>query len=302
MIVKQRTMKLISHMMAVSLLILSISGCSILADLPSNPTPTTAVTLEPVPSAADTVVPTRPVSSGPSTRSPAITAIPPSGFEPQPGDENLKHDQAFLDVPSSQLVVIFATPVHAEAILIGTLPDPCHVLRVVVTPADVKNTINLAVYSVVDPEKICAAVLSPFTAMVPLIISNDGDYTVMANGELLGKFSTVFTPQRDDDMLTRGDVNIDLNLSKLITLSDLTGQEAVFLQGNLPDPCHQMRVVLNPAGPDHRIGLDVYSVYDPKAVCIMVIVPFQLIVPLGNNLIGHYSLYVNGQLLGEFDK
>ncbi|HSB66012.1 MAG TPA: hypothetical protein VLD65_05490, partial [Anaerolineales bacterium] len=230
------------------------------------------------------------------------SAIPPSGFEPQPGDANLKRDQIFLEMASSQLVVIFGTPVQAEAILIGTLPDPCHSLRVALTPSDASKMISLEVYSIVEPGKICVTVLSPFTATIPLGSFISGDYTVKVNGELLGNFNTAFTPQPGDEKWERGDVNLDLNLSKLITISDLTGDEAVFLVGNLSDPCHQLRVVLHPTDAQNKINLEVYSVYDPKVMCIMVIVPFQMIVPLGKDLSGHYSVYVNDQLLGEFDK
>ena len=269
---------------------------------PFIPAPTTVPGTQSTPATSVTAVSPTTISPAPGTSTPPVTITPPTAFEPQPGDENLKRDQAFLDMPSSQLVVIFGVPVQAEAILIGTMPDPCHALRVVVAPPDSKNTINIDAYSVVDPNKMCATVLSPFTATIPLGSFTNGDYSVTVDGELLGSFSTAFSPQPGDAKLTRGEVNLDLNISKLVTLSDLTGQEAIFLQGNLPDPCHHLRVVLSPADSQNKINLEVYSVYDPKEMCIMVIVPFQMIVPLGTGLSGHYSVYVNSQLLGEFDK
>ncbi len=47
--------------------------------------------------------------------------------------------------------------------------------------------------------------------------------------------------------------------------------------------------------------LDVYSVVDPSLVCIMVIKPFNVTIPLGTFSGGHFSVFANGQLIGEFD-
>ena len=130
--------------------------------------------------------------------------IPVSGYEPQPGDEKLKRDKVFLDLTTSQLVVTATDPAQAKAVLTGNMPDPCHSLRVVVTPADANNTINIEVYSLVDPNTACITVLDPFTASIPLGSYTTGRYTVMVNGESLGQFDTVFAPQPGDDKLTRG--------------------------------------------------------------------------------------------------
>lgn len=275
---------------------------SVVTQAPFTPASSTAAPTQPLPPAVDTPAPTKSISPTPTTPLAGMPVIPPSGFEPQLGDAKLKRDQIFLDMASSQLVVIFGTPVQAQARLIGTLPDACHALRVVVTPTNTSNTLNLEVYSVVETGKMCIMVISPFTATITLGSFISGDYTVMVNGELLGKFSTAFSPQPGDEKLTRGDVDLDTINSKLITLSDLTGEKAVFLQGNLSNPCHQLRVVLDPSDAQNKVNLAVYSVYDPKSMCAMVIVPFQMIVPLGQNLTGHYTVYVNGQLLGEFDQ
>jgi len=229
-------------------------------------------------------------------------SIPSSGFDPQAGDASLKRDQVFLDLPSSQLVVTVGEPVVVEAILKGNMPDQCHSLRVVVTPPDANKVISLEVYTVVDTRISCTTVLKPFSAGIPLGSFTSGDYTVTVNGEKLGQFATIYSPQPGDETLTRGEASLDMSLSKLVFLGTLSNEEAASLQGNLPDPCHQLRIVLTPADSEKKINLEIYSVYDPQTLCTMVIVPFQVYVPLGNNPAGHYSVYVNGQQLGEFDK
>jgi hypothetical protein len=139
-----------------SLLILSVVGCALIPDLPPPATPT--------------------------------PAIPPSGYEPQAGDDGLKRDQVFLDVENSQVVVMESYPIQVSVVLKGNLPDPCHELRVVVTSADVHNEINLDVYSVVDSSKACITVLQPFEVTIPLGSYTSGHYAVNVNGQLLGEF------------------------------------------------------------------------------------------------------------------
>jgi hypothetical protein len=125
-----------------------------------------------------------PVTPGTST-----IAIPTSGYEPQPGDENLTRGQVFLDMANSRFAPSAIPTTEVKVVLQGNLPDPCHSLRVVVSPPDENNIINLEVYSLVDPGNACITVLKPFTAEIPLGSYPDGDYTVMVNGERLGSFS-----------------------------------------------------------------------------------------------------------------
>ncbi len=139
--------------------------------------------------------------------------IRPSGYEPQSADASLKRDQVFLDLSASQLVVTATDPAQAKVTLTGNMPDPCHTLRVVVTPADVNNTINLEVYSLVDPNTACVTVLEPFTASIPLGSFTTGRYTVMVNNERLGQFDTVFAPLPDDSKLNRDVATIDMTAS-----------------------------------------------------------------------------------------
>lgn len=116
------------------------------------------------------------------------SADPSSSYEPQPGDQNLKRDQVMLELESSQIYLTATAPSQVNAILHGNLSDPCHQLRVVVTTADAHNTINLEVYSLVDPNVACIMVIKPFTATVPLGSYSSGQYAVMVNGEKLGEF------------------------------------------------------------------------------------------------------------------
>jgi hypothetical protein len=237
----------------------------------------------------------------PGTPGPGNSAIPPSGYEPQPGDDKLTRGQVFLDLKNSSVVISESFPAQVSVILNGNLPDPCHKLRVVVIPANTQDEINLVVYSVADPGLMCITVIEPFSATIPLGSYSTGQGAVMVNGERLGEFGTPYDPQPGDDQLTRGEVTLDMATSQLIVTKGETTEASAVLQGDLPDNCHQLRIVFTPADAQNKINLEAYSLYDPQTICTALIQPFQVIYPLGNFPRGHYSVYVNGQLLAEFD-
>ncbi len=264
------------------------------ASLPTQSGPATAY-----PEPLGSPIPTISAYPEPGTTG-SSSVIPVSGYEPQTGDEKLKRDNVTLDLTNSQLVVTVTDPPQAKAVLVGSMPDPCHSLRAVVTPADANNTISIEVYSLVDPTTACITVIEPFTASIPLGSYSSGRYTVMVNSERLGQFDTVFAPQPEDDKLTRDVATIDMAASRLITTSTQPNEVTASLKGSLSDPCHQLRIVLTPADTQNKINLEVYSVYDAKAVCTTVIQPFEVNYPLGSFSSGKYTVYVNGEDLGEF--
>jgi hypothetical protein len=153
-------MKDILMPIALSLLVASLAGCSLLPSAGDEPTQT------PQPS------------------------IPPSSYEPQPSDDKLRRDPAFVELENSSLVIMESYPIQVNAILNGNLPDPCHQLRAVVTPANADNIINLEVYSVADPSQACITVIEPFTATIPLGSYSGAHYIVTVNGEVLGEFDS----------------------------------------------------------------------------------------------------------------
>jgi len=121
---------------------------------------------------------------------PAAGMIMTSGYEPTYEDNNLTRGDVHLELASSQLFIMESYPIQVIAILRGNLPDPCHRLRVTVTAADANNRINLQVYSLTSSDSICAMVLEPFTANIPLGTYAGGHFSVYVNGELLGEFDS----------------------------------------------------------------------------------------------------------------
>ncbi len=73
------------------------------------------------------------------------------------------------------------------------------------------------------------------------------------------------------------------------------------LRGNLPTPCHRLHTEVKPADANNRIDVEVYSLADPDKICIQALAAFELDLDLGSFSAGHYSVWVNGKKIGEFD-
>lgn len=108
-----------------------------------------------------------------------------------------------------------------------------------------------------------------------------------------------FSPRPGDEKLTRGSVFI--NETSLVIRESYPPQISLSIKGDLPTPCHQLRAAI--AGPDqeNKIMVDAYSVVDSTKACAQVLEPFEEYIDLGTFPSGHYSVWVNGELAGEFD-
>lgn len=108
-----------------------------------------------------------------------------------------------------------------------------------------------------------------------------------------------YAPRPGDDALLRGEVY--LNSTDLLTMESFPVQYSLVLKGSLPTPCHELRVVYHEPDAENRIKLEVYSVTDRNAVCVQMLQPFEQSIYLGSFPAGHYTLWVNGEQVAEFD-
>lgn len=110
-----------------------------------------------------------------------------------------------------------------------------------------------------------------------------------------------YAPQPGDKQLERGEVFIDG--SELITAESSPPQFFVTLAGSLPTPCHQLRLTASVEANSQRIVVTAYSLANPQAVCVQMLEPFNVNLPLSVNLpnlpSGKYEVWVNSQSVGE---
>lgn len=108
-----------------------------------------------------------------------------------------------------------------------------------------------------------------------------------------------YLPNPEDANLTRDVVYLDT--VDLLTLESFPLQFILVFKGNLPTPCHKLRVAANQPDAENKIVMEVYSVTDPNTACILVLEPFEVNFPLGDYPQGHYTIWVNGKQVSEFD-
>lgn len=106
-------------------------------------------------------------------------------------------------------------------------------------------------------------------------------------------------PQPGDEDLTRG--NVYLTEASLLIRERFPPQVSLSIRGDLPTPCNQLRVAISTPDAEKKIVVDVYSLLDPDQVCVQVLEPFEEAIDMGTFPTGHYSVWVNGNLAGEFD-
>ena len=135
----------------------------------------------------NTLPPDAPVTSPPQNGSSPMET-PEMPFAPNPDDINLSRGNVFIN--ESGLVIRESFPPQITLSLSGDLSTPCHELRVNVQEPDSENKINVDVYSVVDPDRVCTQVLEPFQANIDLGTFPSGHYTVWVNEEMVGEFDT----------------------------------------------------------------------------------------------------------------
>ena len=111
--------------------------------------------------------------------------------------------------------------------------------------------------------------------------------------------SNPFAPKPGDEKLTRGPVYI--NEASLVIRESYPTQISLSMRGDVPTPCHELRVKIDEPNQENKITVDVSSVVNPDKACMQVLEPFQESIDVGTFSPGHYSVWVNGELAGEFD-
>ena len=104
-------------------------------------------------------------------------------------------------------------------------------------------------------------------------------------------------PTDGDEDLIRGEVFI--NDAQVLILESDPHQSLLSLSGALPTPCHQLRVLVPEPDDQDQIWVEVYSLSDPAEICIQVLEPLEVSIPLGEYSRGEYEVLVNGESIGS---
>jgi hypothetical protein len=107
-----------------------------------------------------------------------------------------------------------------------------------------------------------------------------------------------YAPQPGDNALTRQQVFLDT--TSVRNLDSDPNTYVLDMRGYLPTPCNKLRVVVAAPNGQNQVMVDVYSVINPDEICIMIVQPLDTSVMLGKFPSGHYTVWINGQQVGEF--
>lgn len=93
---------------------------------------------------------------------------------------------------------------------------------------------------------------------------------------------------------------IYIQSSKIIA-GDPKGSAALWIEGDLPTPCHKLGYAVNKPDAENRVMVEVYSIDQPGKMCAQVLVHFEETIPLTRLADGRYSLVLNGEKAAEFE-
>lgn len=111
-----------------------------------------------------------------------------SPLEPLPNEEKLTRGEVFIE--GAQIRILESAPVQIVVAVNGSLPTPCHQLRMEVKGPDAENRIDLELYTLVDPETMCVQMLQFFEENINLGSFPSGKYQLYLNGEKVGEFTS----------------------------------------------------------------------------------------------------------------
>jgi inhibitor of cysteine peptidase len=105
------------------------------------------------------------------------------------------------------------------------------------------------------------------------------------------------TPTKD--ILIRSEAYIEE--SEILLLESFPVQVRLRLRGNLPTPCHELQWEVSEPDELGRINVEVSSTSEPDRICIQVLEPFEAQIPLGDYREGEFTVWLKGEMVGEFN-
>lgn len=201
-------------------------------------------------------------------------------------------------IESAQLLQAESWPVQVRLEVAGVISSACHQVEASVAPPDPEGRIAVEVFEEAIEDEECPSAAQPFRESIRIGEYASGAYEVLLNGEVIGEFNLGAMPVSADQEFERGPAFIDE--AELEFAGDAPLRVELVLRGSLPTPCHTLHWTSEPPDAEGRIEIEVYSLYDPALSCIQVLEPVEATVPIGSFTGGSYSVWVNGEQVGEF--
>ena len=105
-------------------------------------------------------------------------------------------------------------------------------------------------------------------------------------------------PATAEPQQVQGPIFIDQ--AELLVRESFPIQVDLHLIGSLPTPCATLRWSVGEPDEQGRIEVEAYSSQDAELSCIQVLQDFEETIPLGAFSTGTYTVWLNGEEIGEF--
>jgi hypothetical protein len=92
-------------------------------------------------------------------------------------------DPVYVD--STEIEYLESFPVQVRLLVKGSLPTPCH--EAVFEVQDLGDRLDVLLWSLADPDQVCAQVLEPFELAIPLGSFESANVPVVLNGDEVGR-------------------------------------------------------------------------------------------------------------------
>jgi hypothetical protein len=150
---------------------------------------------------------------------------------------------------------------------------------------------------ILHPDAATVPTPTPFKLPSSTPSSSANDTTPEATDINIPPVSTDMLPKPADQILKQG--TAEVSSAQVIQLPTDPPQYVVHMTGDTPTPCHKLRVSVDISKNDNRVVMETYSVFDPKVICLQMVKPFDVTVPLGKLAVNDYTVWLNGQPVGE---
>lgn len=201
-------------------------------------------------------------------------------------------------IDSAQLLQAESWPVQVRLEVTGILTSPCHEVETQVSISEANGSIEVAVTEEAIEGEDCPPAVQAFRESIPIGNFTSGDFRVLLNGEPVGELAFGATPVAEGDELEPGPVFVDE--AQLEFEGKFPVQVTLNVSGSLPTPCDTLHWASEPPNAQGQIHVDVYSLRAPGINCIQVLEPTEVSIPVGAFSEGEYSVWLNGELVGEF--
>lgn len=221
---------------------------------------------------------------------PVTGTLPSSGIRPGTPAE--------FRIENAQLLQAESWPVQLSLEVSGTLSSACHEVETQVTQDDELGEIQVEISQQPIEGEECQIAAQAFRERIPLGSFTSGDFVVLLNGEPIGELQLGTTPAAPEETPERGPVYVDQ--AELEFEGEFPVQVSLRITGSLPTPCATLYWSSDPPDNQGRIYIEVYSLQDPELACIQMLQATEVALPIGSFSQGSYTVWLNGELVGEF--